>query len=227
MKSLTTALACLSTFLLLGGPATSQESPQEFHEMTAEKFATLAAADEALDFDHIDLALLDAAVFHETNRQRVQEKLPALSDHVALREVARVQSRGMILQQEVTHTHPGEDLKTLVDRMKILEIAGQYFAENVAMVFGIRYSSGDSVYPRLVAGKRIYAKDPDGTAIAPHSYRSFATHLVGEWMASPGHRKNILASEPRFLGVSCLHDRAALGMDRFYCTQAFLAPFSD
>ncbi len=227
MKSLTTALACLSISLLLCGPASAQQSPQQLHEMTAEKFSTLPAADEPIDFDHVDLALLDAAVFHETNRQRVQEKLPALSYHAALREVARVQSRGMILQQEVTHTHPDEDLKTMSDRMKSLEITGRYFAENVAMVFGIRYQSGNNVYPRLVEGKRVYAREPDGTAIAPHTYRTFANNLVGEWMASPGHRKNILASDPRFLGVSCLHDRAALGMDRFYCTQEFLAPFPD
>lgn len=99
-------------------------------------------------------------------------------------------------------------------------------AENVAMVFGIRYKSGTEVYKRKEEGRMVFSEQPGEKSIPPHTYTTFSEHLLAEWMASPGHRQNILKKELKTLGVSSLHDRAALGMDAFYSAQEFAGKIS-
>ncbi len=193
--------------------------------MDPEKFRNLPEAAEAIDFEHIDHDLLAAAVFHETNRRRATNKVEPLAFKEGLREAARIQARGMRKEEVVSHQHPDESKETLSDRFDFLGIKGRYFAENVAMTFGIQYKSGAPLYPRRENGRKILSDAAGGAPIPPHSYLSFAEALLDEWMDSPGHRKNIVATEPAFLGVSCLHDRTSDGMDRIYSVQVFFAPF--
>ena len=208
--------------------ARGESSPSEhrlinLHQMAPSDFSKLETLKEAIDFDHIDTALLDAAVFHETNRRRVDQGLSALNFKPILREAARIQARGMVRQEKVTHLHPDGDKKTMADRFDFLGIETMTFAENVAMTFGIRYQSGEPIYPRVENGKKVFSREPDGTPIQPHTYVSFATQLLDAWMASPGHRKNILLESITCLGTSSLHDRSGLGMDTFYSAQEFSA----
>ncbi len=216
----------------LGPAATAPDVAAEFrerakalHEEDPKVFFERPETSEAINFDHIDQALLAAAVFHETNRRRDDQELPALAYLPVLREAARVQARAMVREGEATHMHPDEVLKTPSDRLRHLGLDGRFSAENVAMVFGIRYESGEQVYTREVDGVRIFSREPAGDPIQPHSYQSFAKALLDAWMKSPGHRKNILSPEPELLGTACLDDRSAKGMDRFFCAQVFYAPF--
>jgi uncharacterized protein YkwD len=209
-------------------PAAAQSDEDRaarLHQPSPAEFAKQDDANRKIDFDHIDQALLDAAVFHETNRRRTKHELAALDYRPGLREAARLQARAMRRQEKVTHRHPDPDLKMMIDRLESIGIKGRYAAENVAKTFGIRYESGEPVFPRDEDGRRVFSEKPDGEPIPPHTYLSFAEQLLDEWMASPGHRKNILATEPEFLGAACLHDRGAMKMDVFYCAQVFFAPF--
>lgn len=199
----------------------SAERAVKLHKMTAEDFAKIEKLNMPIDFENIDLALLDAAVFHETNRQRSENELPALDFEPALREAATVQVRGMIRMQAISHSHPDADKKTQEDRFDLLGIDTMMRAENVALVFGIRYESGTEVYKRKKAGRMVYSAKPNGTPIQPHTYASFSENLLENWMASPGHRRNILTKGLKTLGTSSLHDRSALGMDAFYSAQEF------
>ena len=206
-----------------GASIPSEQRLISLHQMAPSDFSKLETLKEPIDFEHIDTALLDAAVFHETNRRRMDQGLSALDFEPILREAARVQARGMVRQEKVTHLHPDEDKKTMAERFDFLGIETTTFAENVAMTFGIRYQSGEPMYPRVENGKKIFSREPDGKPIQPHTYASFATQLLDAWMASPGHRKNILLESITCLGTSSLHDRSGLGMDTFYSTQEFSA----
>ncbi len=221
MKAILLCLfACL--FACLGATAFSEENRVvKFHEMPSEKFWKLDAVKEDLEFDHLDLALLDAAVFHETNRRRIENDLPSLKFKAILREAARIQVRAMIKLEKVSHLHPDPEKKTMRDRFDFLGIETRRMAENVAMTFGIRYKSGEKFYTRKKDGRTVFSIEPNGPPIPPHTYKSFAEHLLDEWMASPGHRKNILTPGLKCLGVSSLHDRSGLGMDSFYSAQEF------
>lgn len=93
------------------------------------------------------------------------------------------------------------------------------------MVFGRQYQSGEPFFSREENGKMIVSETHGGPPILAHTYLSFARSLVGSWMDSPDHRKNILAHDPQVLGAECLHTRGPDGMDLFYCAQVFFAPF--
>lgn len=225
--SIATTSAAEPTASPLDTAAESGNRARTLHEQAPGQFFERTETREPIDFDHIDQALLAAAVFHETNRRRTDHDLPSLAYQPALREAARVQARAMVRKGEVTHLQSDEVLRAPHDRLKHLGLDGRFAAENVAMVFGIRYESGEQVYSREVDGVRIFSREPDGEPIPPHSYASFAKALLDAWMESPGHRKNILSAEPELLGTACLHDRSAMGMDRFFCAQAFYAPSPD
>ena len=207
-------------------PAEAGDRVKSLHEEEPKAFFERDDVRAEIDFDHIDQALLAAAVFHETNLRRVENDLQPLAYRPVLREAARVQARAMVRLGKVSHSHPDEVLRTPTDRLRHLGLEGRFSAENVAMVFGIRYESGEQVYPREIDGVSVFSLEPGGEPIQPHSYRSFAKMLLDSWMDSPGHRKNILSPHPEMLGTACLHDRSALGMDRFFCAQVFYAPFS-
>jgi len=218
----------------IASAAACQATPEEFqidHPRAAElhtqdpaEFRERDDATRPIDFEAIDHDLLAAAVFHETNRRRAEHELPALRYKKELREAARIQSSGMRREQAISHLHPTAAKKTLGDRLDHVGVKGRFFAENVAMVFGIQYDSEQPFYIREEDGSRILSDQPGGPPIPPHTYLSFAESLLGNWMDSPGHRKNILSDEAEMLGTESLHHRTEEGMDRFYCTQVFFSP---
>lgn len=189
-------------------------------------FRKLPEAQKRIDPAEIDSDLLDAAVFHETNRRRQEQGLPALSYSRKAREMASMQSDSMAEHDAVSHTNPSDSSKrTLRDRAAQAGLArAKFLAENVASAFGRRYKSGEKFYVQDRDGRKIYSYEPNGPPIPMHTYISFARALVDGWMDSPGHRKNILTREAQQLGCACVSARSDTAMERFYCTQVFVSP---
>lgn len=229
------AAISLAAAAILTSTAAGQATPEEIkvdrqraaelHSQDPAEFRERDDATQPINFENIDYDLLAAAVFHETNRRRAEHDLPALRYKQELRDAARIQSLGMRSEQAISHLHPRDAKKTLGDRLDHVGVKGRFFAENVAMVFGIQYDSEQPFYIREEDGSRILSDQPGGPPIPPHTYLSFAESLLGNWMDSPGHRKNIVSDEAEMLGTESLHQRTEEGMDRFYCTQVFFSPF--
>src|SRR5438093_5973394 len=114
--------------------------------------------------------------------------------------MARIQSRAMAQSGIVSHEHPDSLKKKVEDRARLVGLRPSFLAENVASSFGRKYKSGEKFFVREEGGRKIYSYEPNGLAIPVHTYLSFAEALVDEWMASPGHRRNLLHSVPQFLG---------------------------
>ena len=95
MKSLTISIALgfalvLSAVRLAAAPD-DDDRLMELHTADPEAFRERVEVRKAINFAHIDSELLDAAVFHETNRRRVAHKLAPLGFLPQLREAARIQ----------------------------------------------------------------------------------------------------------------------------------------
>jgi len=195
-----------------------------FTNYNADSFRKLPAANRALDLSNLHYELLDAAVFHETNRRRQRQALPPLSHQEKARQMARLQSQSMAEGQFVGHENPSPAKKTLPDRARVVSLRFSFLAENVASAFGRRYQSGQKFYVREESGRKVYSLTPNGPIIPMHTYLSFAEALLDEWMASPGHRQNILHKSSRFLGCACESGEDDAAMAKFYCTQVFYAP---
>ena len=194
-------------------------------QLSPEQFSATKVAAEVIRFDAVKDELISAAVFHETNRRRVAEGLPALKHHAKAIEAATIQSKIMAARGSFSHVNPENPrYQTLIKRVHAVGVKPGFAAENVAKVFGLRYQSGRAFYKREEAGKTILSYTPNGPSIPPHTYASFAKELVDGWMNSPGHRTNILHTAAEYLGVSCVVKTVEGEMPIFFSTQVFLAP---
>ena len=98
----------------------------------------------------------------------------------------------------LTHANPdAPELRTPSDRVRAAGLVPGFVAENVATHFGIRYRSGSPIYRVDRDGRRGFSATPGGPPIPPHTYLTFARSLLDQWMASPGHRQNILSKSAR------------------------------
>src|SRR5687767_6450095 len=124
-------------------PARNDQRVAEwFTKFNAGTFARLPEARELIDADGVNYDVLDAAVFHETNRRRQEKGLPALKHDVKARAAAKMQSQDMAKGSFVGHENPNPKRKTMSDRAELAGLRSRVLAENVASSFGRRYKSG-------------------------------------------------------------------------------------
>ena len=196
-----------------------------FTDYTAEAFFELKATGEKIDPIQVDRALLDAAVFHETNRRRLRHGLPALAFDGRAREAARMQSAAMAKHGFIGHQNPFDaELRTPMDRAQRAGLQPRFIAENLADAFARRHPDDGKIYVRVEAGKKIASTRAEGPPIPVHTYRGFAQALLDDWMGSPGHRQNILHRSPEYLGTACSPANGQAPTEKFSCTQVFFAP---
>jgi uncharacterized protein YkwD len=203
---------------------TKAELPALFTNYTSQSFRSLPAATTPISLDRFNQELLDAAVFHETIRRRLQNGLSPCEYHSKVREAARLQSVAMAKRRFVEHVNPDPRQRTFSDRAKLVGLRPRLLAENVASAFGRRYKSGMEFFVRQERGEKIYSYQPNGAPIPMHTYISFAEALLDEWMESPGHRKNILLDSAKYLGCACVRSSDDTVIETFYCTQVFYTP---
>lgn len=202
--------------------ANYRASAHLFKDHTPESFAKTRPPQQAIDPQKVDLDLLAAAVFHETNRRRAEHEFKRLEYLPALRKAAAVQAEIMMKKGAIKHVNPERPkLRGPTDRYRAFGLDPRFLAENVATIFGLDYRSGSKVYVEMEDGARHFTRTPGGAPIEMRTYLGFARTLLTEWMNSPHHRANILQSKARYLGCSCRAGKNAQGFHTFYCAQEF------
>ena len=204
-------------------PATVKpQKPSQLFELSASEFKGLGVAEQRLDSRRMDQTLLAAALFHEANVRRQQAGRMPLRHDTRLDRAALLHAASMVRDQFFDHVHPGRaDLRTPKERVLSVGFNPMFISENIATHFDIRYQSGAPLYrvPRENGGG--FSTTPDGPPIAHHTYRSFAVSLMDEWMASEGHRQNILSKYPIQSGAGCAISPTSSGMGKLCCVQLF------
>lgn len=178
--------------------------------------------DRPLAFSPPDPVRTAGAIFAETNARRAAAGLPPLLPAEALDRAARLHAESMARHGFFDHQNPVDPrLRTLEDRVRAAGFGPwSLLAENLATGHRLQLRPGTPFYP-TAAGP---AYSPDGPPIPPHTYRSFAARLLDGWMASPGHRANILDPRLRLLGCGCAPRTGAAGLEELVCAQVFAAP---
>ena len=144
-----------------------------------------------------DEAETERLIHEAINDERTAEGLDPLEHEDDLRAVARGHSADMVDQEYVAHESP--DGVTPADR---LDAAGcSAGGENVAQSW-----IGEPV-------------DVDGEQFIATNEAELADHLVERWMASPGHRENVLRDSFAESGVGVVITED----NRVYATQKFCA----
>ena len=161
----------------------------------------------------INQGLIDAAIRAEVNYHRCKAGLRALSRADGLTDVAAAHAKWMARSQSLSHKSQVAGQTTLKARMSSSGIRFRAGSENIGMVH--RYAiDGTSFKIHGACSFSTYGGQPIGA----HSYRSLASHVVKLWMASKGHRKNILDRK-----VSMLGSGAAFTAKAPYCGQIFVS----
>jgi uncharacterized protein YkwD len=209
-------------------PATQPATqPAGWFVMSPDEFAQTPAANLPLPWGDLDDRLLSAAILHETNRHRAENKLGPLRHMPRLDEAALMHSADMAAGGWFSHTHPEDPKKReVIDRVKLLGLNPRFVAENIIVEHGIRYESGRKVFEITHEGEPALSYSPDGEPVPRHTYLSFARRVVQRWMDSPGHRQNIVSPHARFLGSAARPGQSEdeVRFQKYYCTQVFFAP---
>jgi hypothetical protein len=104
-----------------------------FFQLTPKQFSESQEAKQEIRFEAVNSELLSAAVLHETNRRRVEKKLPALKHHPKAQQAAEIQSQIMKKRGSISHDNPENPrYATLPKRVNSVGVNPGFAAENVA-----------------------------------------------------------------------------------------------
>ncbi|MFN5183007.1 MAG: CAP domain-containing protein [Bacteroidota bacterium] len=142
-----------------------------YAEYNSKSFKNLDAVKQSVNSNNIDFALLNAAVFYRTNEERVKNGRKEFIFSSALENAAFEHSKDMVNKNFFSHNSPIGKKKTMSKRLELVGVTLTACAENIAL----NYCQNSS-------------------------YWEIADLLVNQWMDSPGHRKNILNPDYKYLG---------------------------
>lgn len=193
-----------------------------YSQYTHISFAELNVANQRINPQNIDYPLLNAAIFYETNLQRVKNKLPLFKHSEALEKAACGHSKDMVRYKFYSHHSEVKGKENMIERLNIVGIENTIKAENLAEYFAMEMERDRSYFPPSVNGG-YFSYQYKGKPILFHTYISFAKELVAGWMKSSGHRHNILYPKLHFLGCGAFYLRPQTKDDvpKFRCTQNF------
>lgn len=177
-----------------------------------------------INTESLDQDLLSAAIFHETNRVRRQFNLSGLMFLTKLNAAADVEASVGSVSHPPSHTNPFMLIATPLDRVKHAGLAPHYVAENIAMI-SIYYLDPDlGVGIMKKKGQLVFVNPDTLDELRPNTYEGFARSVVKAWMASPGHRLNLLRREVSYLGCALRPTKTESGVEMIFAVQVFFQP---
>tara|TARA_R110002020_G_scaffold261905_3_gene476260 strand:+ start:182 stop:742 length:561 start_codon:yes stop_codon:yes gene_type:complete len=160
----------------------------------------LAAVNQTINFKKLDRGLLQAAMFHATNEQRIKYGLHPFEHSDIIEKVASEHANDMVLYNFYGHISRVKGKKTIGERFALEGVKRMLIGENISSSIGLQYQDGRQISIPQSGGMYRYANSKR-EVILPHTYLSYARETVKLWMNSPSHRKSIL--NPNFDQLGC------------------------
>ncbi len=198
--------ACI--FSLLPGLLTARDNAPLYYRMARQEFFKLPDLNRPMNLAQPDHELLDAALFHATNEVRSTYGLPPFTYAPVLFGAASFHAQSMIDRNFYDHQNKTSPTYATPDR-RIRTFGGKYqvTAENIAQFQTLDLPR--QYCPRRQAdGTYGYFDCRTGRAYQPFTYAAFARQAVQKWMASPGHRANILNRDLTYLACAARLSRS-------------------
>ena len=191
-----------SFFLLLPALLRGQEPAPLYYRMASTEFFKLPGLHRPMNLAAPDYELLDAALFHVTNEVRATHHLSLFRYAAVLFDAASYHATTMISRNFYDHNNKTSAAYQTPDR-RIRTFGGDYHvtAENIAHFATIDMPR--QYCPRQQSDRTYrYFDCRTGKVYQPFTYAAFARMAVQKWMASPGHRANILNPDLTFLACA-------------------------
>ncbi len=195
-----------------------------FYGLTPDQFFKRPDARDRYSQHVVNVALLEAAVFQQTNLLREQNHLPDFQYSAALNLMARRHSGEMASLQYFDHASPTPANRTLAGRFANVGLPNVTGGENISVLPAREIGSGHYLIRNNADGTQSWTDAATGLPILYDSYEEFARTALDQWMNSPEHRRNILDKRFLFLGIGAARGNYGAGrQDSLYLTQNFSA----
>ncbi len=148
-----------------------------------------AAWTQAIDVSNPNFQTFSNAVRYYSNWERCRYGLPPLKGDRSLLLATMTHSANMARANNMSHTLNVRGQATLRDRMRSANVSMRRASENIAQNYVYVLGGRER---RLATNGQCGFTYTNGQKIPRHSYASLAYELVNLWMASPGHRQNLL-----------------------------------
>lgn len=190
--------------------------------MTADDFFSRPEANAQIDPVTLDRALLSAAIFHQTNRQRRQLGLSLFRPLAKAAQAADTQANWAAVMGRSDHRNPIPNLEWPIDRVRATGLDPTMVGENLATSPIYDIGSATEVAIRREGTRNTYFNPLTGAEAPVHTYASFAAYVVARWMESPGHRANIVNPAHDYLGCAARPTKGVNGADLLCTAQVFV-----
>jgi uncharacterized protein YkwD len=203
--------------MLFGLPAPGAD----YARLAPEKFAELPRLGERIELGNYDRALLAAAIFQETNRERRAHGRKPFKNDPRLDEAADLQAGMCAMSGQYDHSNPLHGRETVSSRAKVAGLPDGLVAENVASTPLLEVDLERGVSIQRNGEERLFRDPVSGKPLPVRTYGDLARVVVHQWMNSPRHRANILSRDLRHLGCSVRHAKNPQGLDLIISVQVF------
>lgn len=163
----------------------------DYKRFTPDQFFQLAAVHQTINFKQLDRGLLQAAMFHVTNEERIKHGLQPFKYSEVIERVASGHAADMVAHNFYGHVSTVKGKKTIYERFAHEGLKKSLIGENISSSIGLQYQDGRQINIPRSGGMYTYANSRR-EVILPHTYLSYAREAVRLWMNSPPHRKSIL-----------------------------------
>lgn len=191
--------------------------PSEAAQNCSRPYSTIATSLE-LPAGPIDQNLFSTAVLAQVNYHRCVDGRKPIISHGGLNDVAKNHATWMATESQLSHASTIDGEATVTARVVSAVDSPLTGSENIGFVHRYRVDEGETFF----AGKDACTfTTRAGIQIGSHSYESMAQRIVDLWMASPGHRKNVLNDSFSVTGSAASYDASAPHCGVFYLAQDF------
>jgi uncharacterized protein YkwD len=191
---------------------------KDYASYTHEAFLSSKEANQIIDTDNFDAALMNAAIFYATNEYRKKNRKTLFQFNTVLEQSATLHSTSMLKHNFFDHINKhNRALRTPI--LRIQKAGGADFtsvSEN--LIYSNVYVLGKKG-EYFEKGNRLV--DKSGKPLKTYTYAGLARNMVLNWHKSKGHREN-LKGDYAFLGCGVSEIKTLKnGLKVVYATQNF------
>lgn len=178
--------------LLFSVNTTVQDTSVKYYENDPHYFFSLPEVNSPIDVYHPNYELLDAAVFHATNLERIKANVAPFLFDSSLYNAAVKHTESMVKYDFLAHDDPFESENSdIFGRIERYTKRFYNIAENIQDCFILDPPRGYCVARKMENEYQFY--DCETYKPVPMlSYKEFAKACLKSWMNSSHHRHNIL-----------------------------------
>lgn len=178
-----------------------------------------SSANQVVPTKNLNQSVFNQAVLFEVNFVRCKAGLEPVQLAGGLMDVAGAHANWMARKGTLSHRSTVRGQSSVQERVIASGLNVRRGSENIGNLPRYQFSGSKRIFVKNSA--RCEFTTTGGRKITPHSYATLASEIVGMWMNSTGHRKNVLDRNATAIGSALGFDARASHCGQYFLTQNF------